>query len=402
MSVSGFFKGEIMLFKSLRTVSVGFVLGLFVVSAVFAEVRHITPPKLEDAYLGEKVLCHRPMRRGSPKLDVQKVEDKIIAHNYGHGGSGWTLAPGSAKYVLDLLEAELSEPSKDTPIAVVGAGALGLFSAVELLNRGYTHITVIAENFDNLTSHNAGGLLAPVSMDNDPKMQSVIDEIGIEAYKFYKSIALGEHSFIKTGARVMPTYFPNREDSGLEPYVGKVMAPAKDVTLDFGNGTRRKVVAYDDGIFMDTSGLLGQLKTYLDTRVAFEKRKIANFKDLDQKIIINCTGLGAAELNNDEQLVSVQGHLVMLKDQTPTDLEHMILAYFGEDKTQSGFKVTRSFYMFPKQLPGALVKDVGVIGGTFIEGADARFPNEEEFDLMIQGAREFYGLENEQEMKLEL
>jgi hypothetical protein len=31
-------------------------------------------------------------------------------------------------------------------------------------------------------------------------------------------------------------------------------------------------------------------------------------------------GLSASKLNNDEKLVSVQGHLIMLKDQNPKNL----------------------------------------------------------------------------------
>jgi hypothetical protein len=30
------------------------------------------------------------------------------------------------------------------------------------------------------------------------------------------------------------------------------MQPAKDVMLDFGNGTQRRMVSYDDGIFIGT------------------------------------------------------------------------------------------------------------------------------------------------------
>lgn len=75
------------------------------------EVRKITPPNLDQDHLGKRILCHRPMRRGSPQMSVQKIEDKIVAHNYGHGGSGWTLGPGSASYVNGLLES--SENSKN-------------------------------------------------------------------------------------------------------------------------------------------------------------------------------------------------------------------------------------------------------------------------------------------------
>jgi hypothetical protein len=82
----------------------------------------------------------------------------------------------------------------------------------------------------------------------------------------------------------------------------------------------------------------------------------------------------------------------MLKDQDRTKLQHMILVYFGEGKTASGMKVKRSFYQFPKHLPETAPGDVGVVGGTFIEGAGMDMPNEDEFRILIENARKFYGL----------
>jgi hypothetical protein len=74
----------------------------------------------------------------------------------------------------------------------------------------------------------------------------------------------------------------------------------------------------------------------------------------------------------------------MLKNQLPQDLQYMLLVYFDEGKTKSGQKVKRSFYIFPKHLPNKAAKDVGVIGGTFIEGATSAAPNKEEFELILQ------------------
>jgi D-amino-acid oxidase len=358
------------------------------------EIRKITPPKLDKLHLGERVLCHRPMRRGSPAMEIRNENGKIIADNYGHGGSGITLAPGAVKYVINLLEKE-SQLAKETPIAVVGAGVIGLFSALELVERGYKNVTVIAESFDNLTSHNAGGLIAPVSMDNDPAMQLIVDQIGVDAYNFYKEIALGNSKILEKGPIIVPTYWANREDSGLEPYVkSNVMRPAKDVIVDFQNGTIRELVVYDDGIFVDPAILMQSLRQALKGKVTFKKQRVRDFSHLPQKIIINCTGNGAKKLAKDDNMVSVQGHLIMLKDQNPADINHMILIYFDKGKTKSGFPIKRSFYMFPKKRLGTHSNDVGVIGGTFIEGADARTPNSEEFDIMIHGAKEFYGIKN--------
>lgn len=164
------------------------------------------------------------------------------------------------------------------------------------------------------------------------------------------------------------------------------------MVLDFGNGTKRNMVAYDDGIFMDAAVMMKELREWLDTRVRFEQRKVERFSDLKQTLVFDCAGLGSGRLNGDADVVSVQGHLVMLKDQTPADLQHMILVYFPEGKTESGQKAKRSFYMFPKRLLGTGVNDVGVVGGTFIEGATPETPNEKEFDIMIEGAKRFYGM----------
>ena len=82
----------------------------------------------------------------------------------------------------------------------------------------------------------------------------------------------------------------------------------------------------------------------------------------------------------------------MLKDQEPKNLQIMILIYLNKGKTDSGQNVKRSFYIFPKHLPGKGPNDVGVIGGTFIEGGTATTPNIKEFDKMIAGAKHFYGI----------
>ena len=360
------------------------------------EFRKITPPNFDDAYLGEKILCYRPMRHGSPNLGVIQKDNKVIAHNYGHGGSGWTLGPGSANYVNSLMinsdyAKELA--NKSTPIAIIGAGVIGLFTAYDLIKRGYNNITIYADRIDSLTSHNAGGLLAPVSMDNAPGMQATIDQIGIDAYRFYDNIAKNKNSDFTGGALVVPTYFENREDSGLEPYVGKVMQPAKEVMLDFGNGTTRKMVAYDDGIYMDTATLMGELHRYLkEQNIRIVQKKISSFNEIEQKFIFNCSGLGSGQLANDAEVIPVQGHLIMMKNQIPKNMNYMILVYFGEGKTEADQKVKRSFYIFPKRLANSAPADIGVIGGTFIEGGNPNTPNLKEFKLVVEGAKKFYGL----------
>lgn len=359
------------------------------------QIRKIVPPQLTSHHLGKKILCHRPMRKGSPAMFVQNVKDKIIAHNYGHGGSGWTLGPGATSYVVGLLQKEILKNymQKEEPISIIGAGVIGLLSALEMLNRGYTDITIYAESFVDLTSHKAGALLAPVSMENTSLMQDLINKIGLEAYKFYKDIAERRNpQFKHSGVNILPVYFESRQDSLLEPYVGVMVEPAKDVILDFGNGTQRKMIVYDDGIYINTYFLMEDLYRLLKDRVKLVKRKIQDINTLTQRIILNCTGIGAKDLVKDGEMVSVQGHLIMLKDQNPSDINHMIVVFFDKGKTKSNYIIQRSFYIFPKRVSNYIKEDIGIIGGTYIEGANENTPHEEEFKIMIEAAKKFYGI----------
>jgi D-amino-acid oxidase len=350
------------------------------------ETREINPPKLDADHLGPKILCHRPMREGAPNMSVERSGEQIIAHNYGHGGSGWTLGPAAARHVIDLLEAEIGMYSKDIPITVIGAGTIGLFSTLELQGRGYSNITVVADSFTELTSHRAGGLLAHSVMNNTPEIKSLIDQLSIEAYQFYRTIAEEKHPILKKGTSIISFYCQNRGDS-LELYVGKGMQSAKEVVLNFKNGTSRTMVAYDGAIFMNVAVLMNSLRTSLEERqVTFIQKHIADVKEIQTPIIVNCTGLGARELVHDEKMISVQGHLMMLKDQDPNDINYMVgFTHDLKDKT-------RSFYLMPKSLEGAGLRDIGVIGGTFIKGAGPENPNLEEFDLLVERAKKFYGI----------
>jgi hypothetical protein len=360
------------------------------------ETRKINPPKLGPGHMGKKVLCHRALRVGGPKIEVEDLFGKVIASNYGHSGSGWTLAPGSVNHLLDLLEKKLTTQKigKDEPIAIVGAGVMGLMSAIELKRRGFNKIRILAEEFDELTSHKAGGQFAPVYMSNSPEKQALMDRIGVFSYNFYKEIVLERHPYLKRGVSLMPDYFENKEDFCLEAYVAAgVMQPAKEVILDFQNGTTRKMFAYDDCIMMDVPQLMHDLhQVVLSKNIPILKQSIQAFSEVKERVVLNCAGFGAKKLMNDEELISVQGHLLMLKNQNPEDLSYMIDIYLEKTKTSTGLNNRRAFYLFPKRLPGSLLNDVGVLGGTYVEHADASMPHEEEFDILIENAKRFYGL----------
>ena len=84
-------------------------------------------------------VCVRPFRAAGPRLDVERVGDKTVVHNYGHGGSGWSLSWGSSAIAVEKAMA-----AGERDVAVIGCGALGLTSAI-LLQRAGAKVTIYAK-----------------------------------------------------------------------------------------------------------------------------------------------------------------------------------------------------------------------------------------------------------------
>src|SRR6202040_41149 len=85
-------------------------------------------------------VCLRPFRAQGPRLDAEQVGDALVVHNYGHGGSGWSLSWGSG--AIAVRKAMAANPAE---VAVVGCGALGLTSAI-LAQEAGAKVTIYAKD----------------------------------------------------------------------------------------------------------------------------------------------------------------------------------------------------------------------------------------------------------------
>ena len=86
-------------------------------------------------------VCTRPFRATGPRLDVERIGSRTVVHNYGHGGSGWSLSWGSSAIAVQKA---LATGERD--IAVIGCGALGLTSALLLQRAGAHALNRISSN----------------------------------------------------------------------------------------------------------------------------------------------------------------------------------------------------------------------------------------------------------------
>ena len=73
----------------------------------------------------------RPFRPTGFRLQGTKLDDRLLIHNYGHGGAGHSLSWGCGAVVADLALAQEGRRA-----AVVGCGIVGLASALGLVSKG--------------------------------------------------------------------------------------------------------------------------------------------------------------------------------------------------------------------------------------------------------------------------
>src|SRR5947209_20264622 len=106
----------------------------------------------------------RPHRDAGFVLRADKLDDKLLVHNYGHGGAGMSLAWGTG-----LMAAEFATAHQSRQAAVIGCGSVGLTCARQLQRPGF-EVTIYALAIPpNVTSNMSLAGFTPTSglVEND-------------------------------------------------------------------------------------------------------------------------------------------------------------------------------------------------------------------------------------------
>jgi glycine/D-amino acid oxidase-like deaminating enzyme len=293
------------------------------------------PPALELARLRASpdritaiTVCTRPFRAQGPRLDVERVGAKTIVHNYGHGGSGWSLSWGSS-----TLATQKALATDERDIGVIGCGALGLTSAL-LLQRAGARVTIYAKDLPpNVRSSLATGLWTPDSRicfedSATPAFKQLWEGMARQSFQTYQTL-LGLPG---NPVEFIDNYFVTEDPLAQrrEPVSGDARPKFAELqreligdlipnAADFRPGThslgahylrRNTLMMFNLSTYARM--LLSDFRTNGGQIEIKEFHSPADFASLPQRTLINATGYGARALFGDQSITPIRGQLARM------------------------------------------------------------------------------------------
>jgi glycine/D-amino acid oxidase-like deaminating enzyme len=262
-------------------------------------------------------------------MDVERVGDKVVVHNYGHGGSGWSLSWGSAD-VVTRKALEAATGSRD--VAIIGCGALGLTAAITAQRAGLRATIYAKERPPFVRSSRATGSWTPdsriaLASAAHTEFASQWESMARTSFSMYQSYlgmpgapiewtdryALSDMTHEQTSAQM------HRVDSHDFAHYQERIADITPRSQDLPAGTHpfpTKYVRRTTSLTFNVADYARQLlNDFLIAGGTIETREFHSPQDLaalPQPVIVNCTGYGARQLWSDESIVPVRGQIAWL------------------------------------------------------------------------------------------
>lgn len=322
----------------------------------------------------------RPHRPSGFVLRADRLDDKTLIHNYGHGGSGMSLSWGTAR-----LAADIASEGGIRPAAVVGSGVVGLTTGRQLQRHGFD-VTIYAMAIppDTTSNMSLAGFTPTSGLVEGPRRTPAWDE------QFRKAVDIAYRQLqLLSGSPLHGVSWVNNytlTDDEKMASGTNTMLPAHVQTgvrlLQPGEhpfhtkyAIEQPEMRFEPSIYLDAL-----MRDFLMFGGRIVIRKFDTPRDLmslTQPLIVNCTGLGAKAIFGDEELIPLKGQLTVLVPQPEVT--------YG---TNGGSRVppppgSFGIHMMPRS-------DGIILGGTSERGVSTFDVNESEFRRVVSGHIEVF------------
>ena len=282
----------------------------------------------------------RPFRPSGFVVRADRADDRTIVHNYGHGGGGITLSWGSSTLAVDLATA-VGQPR----VAVIGCGVMGLTTARLLQDRGFEATIYAKELPPDTTSNVAGGQWSPYTVSDEefttPAFRQQLERASRLSNRYFQNLVGDTY-----GVRWIENYIL-RDD----PPKPQQPSPIRDLFFEAEVVPRSRhpfaapyVSRFTTMLIEPAVFLPAITRDFLLRGGRIHVREFREPRDLfqlEERVVVNCAGLGARALFRDAELTPIKGQLAILLPQPEVDY----------------IMLKGDYYMFPR-------RDGIVLGGT--------------------------------------
>lgn len=281
----------------------------------------LSPPplRIDESRFVRATVGLRPYRPNGFVVRHERFGDKILVHDYGHGGSGMTLCWGTAQIAIEAVLYNLGKEA-----AVIGGGVIGLATARLLQRRGVSVTIYTDKETPDTTSDVSGAFWAPFGLVDDGRMTKEISDRVVKAAR----IAHAEFDKLRNDQRYairkVPIYYLDEKSPspGLEKdllpdlFDGPILKPREH---PWGN---REVMVVQGMCFDPTPFLQALREDFLRDGGKSLHRRLESREEiltLPEPVVFNCSGLGSRVLAADEELIPLKGQLNLFEAQPEID-----------------------------------------------------------------------------------
>lgn len=267
----------------------------------------------------------------------------------------------------------LGSSAADIRIAIVGGGVIGLTTALRLVQTfPRCHLTIVAEKLaSETTSEGAAGLWKPFALSSkqDP---AVVFNWGAETFAHYMHLSQTDEA-PRAGILRAPAYeiykevIPDPDWSRIVP--GFRHLSSAELSLYDPSGSAEFGFAYETIIAegrLYLPWLLDTIQKEIRGDFQIRRERVSRLSGLSEfDVVVNCTGLGARELVEDDQMYAIRGHVVRVK--APWVVHHVEGLVEDHDLPA---------YIIPN-------RDTVILGGTKVRGNEDTTPREEDRQAIL-------------------